>query len=48
MTAKFSSSFAISAIAAQELANTSKSFDLSKETISSKPPTKFLTVSPES
>lgn len=48
MTAKFSSSLAISAIAAQTLAKTSLSFDFNKETMSSKPPTKFLTVSPES
>ena len=48
MTARFSSSLAISAMAAQTLANTSISFDFNSDTISSKPPTKFLTVSPES
>ncbi|RNA30258.1 hypothetical protein BpHYR1_038400 [Brachionus plicatilis] len=48
MTAKFSSSLAISPIAAHTLAKTSMSCDFSKDTINSRPPTKFLTVSPES
>ena len=48
ITAKFSSSLAIFAIAAQTLANTSLSSDFSKLTINSRPPTKLRTISPAS
>ena len=48
MTAKFSSSFAMFAIAAHTLANTSLSSDSSRPTMSSRPPTKLRTISPAS
>jgi len=48
MTARFSSSLAIHATAAQTPANTSMLSDLSRLITSSRPPTKLRTISPES
>lgn len=48
ITARFSTSLAILAMAAHTLASTSLFFDFSKLTMSSKPPTKERTISPAS
>ena len=48
ITAKFSSSLAMFAMAAHTLASTSLSSDFNKLTMSSKPPTKLRTISPAS